>query len=163
MFDMKPLRAAITAVFACASLASLACGQVSGLSDDYTFDLVEAGAASSDAGDSGAADAAAALDSGAPVDAGSAQCKAAASRDLANEGVGTVACRTCAADKCCGLIEACLASSGGPGCRNTLKCALACSSENARTACLAKCDGVQGAAFADVRACLQQGCSAACF
>lgn len=142
--------------FVLAAVTASGCGQVTGLSDDYTFDLADAAASSSvDAGDAGR-DASAASDAGAGVDAGA--CQSSAATTLNNQG-GTLQCRTCLANGCCNQVEACWSDST---CRNTLRCVLACSAENARAQCIAKCDGVNAQTFSAMSRCEQQACNGIC-
>ena len=132
------------------------CGQVTGLSDDYTFDLVDAATTSStDAGDAGR-DASTTVDAGGGVDAGA--CQATAGTTLNNQG-GTLQCRTCLANGCCSQVTACWNDST---CRNTLRCVLACSAENQRAQCIAKCDGVNAPTFSAMNRCTQQTCNGPC-
>ena len=133
------------------ALLAAGCGQITGLSDDYTFDLEDAAA---DGGRDGGGDAATSQDAG-PA------CKSTATNYLNGEGTGSAACRTCVGTSCCVTVNACSQSSE---CRNDLKCVIACSSsDGARQSCVAKCEGNTHNAFAPLLQCMQQNCTAQCF
>lgn len=145
----------------CIAFVGVGCGQVTGLSDDYTFDLADAAgssdAAAGDAKADGAATGDGATGSG---DSGSATCKAQATAYLTTENAGSAVCRTCVANNCCTGVNACSPSSA---CRNDLKCVLDCStSDVGRQACVSKCQANQGNGFGAVLQCMQQSCASPC-
>lgn len=144
-----------------AALGIVGCGQITGLSDDYTYDLAD-GATSSDgaAGDAktdGGTSTDGAVGTG---DAGSPTCKTQATAYLTTENAGSVACRTCVANNCCTGVNACSQLSA---CRNDLKCVLDCStSDTGRQSCVSKCQANQGNGFGVLYQCMQQNCASPC-
>lgn len=121
-----------------------ACGQVTGLSDDYTYDL-EGGAT----GD-GASDGATTADGAATGDGASDAARDAANRcttvqtlkatqTLANYN-GTMTCNTCLARSCCTDVDTC---SVNQECDKALGCKLDCTQGPAsdRTQCFKSCPG----------------------
>ena len=107
-----------------------ACGQVTGLSNDYLFDLQEDGAAGDASGDSTAADGA---KSDAPIDARADAAMADAAKcSVAQAGNtelrltqlnGLMACKDCLANDCCTEVDSCLNVND---CKRALTCRLDC-------------------------------------
>jgi hypothetical protein len=125
-----------------AALVASGCGQLTGLSNDYTYDLAEAGDASGDGAVDGAADAADASDAG--------KCSAAAAATSAGklaQAKGSALCEACLANNCCTTVDSCIASS----CKQHLFCVVGCTSiqaANDRTSCLNNCTNGGSAATA---------------
>jgi hypothetical protein len=125
-------------------LAMAACGQVTGLSNDYQFDLVDDGGSSATgdaSGDATASDASSSTD--ARVDAADAAPKCStAQTTLANTRLsqfsGTPACKSCLATSCCTDIEPCTSASE---CKRVLSCRLDCTTKAAdqRPDCYSNC------------------------
>jgi hypothetical protein len=123
-------------------LAIAACGQVTGLSDDYTYDL-EGGAATADGGgDSAKTDGPTgdgATDAG--FDATNKCTTAqtlATSKKLNNNFNGTQLCKTCLATSCCNDVDTCTATQE---CNRVLACKLDCTEKQPgeRPACFKAC------------------------
>lgn len=140
-------------------VAVAACGQITGLSNDYAFDL---DAGKSDAADAHAADALDAADGG--PETGS-KCSAAqttlASTRLSQLG-GTQACRSCLASACCTDVEPCTSASD---CRRHLSCYLDCTPKVAdqRPDCFSNCSGNTPALYTNgIGACSVASCEAQC-
>lgn len=126
-----------------------ACGQITGLSDDYQFDLVESGTAADGAldGSTEAApgDAGPDVRDGASPDATNsctAVETAAATQRLGAYG-GTPACKACLAPACCDDVAAC-ADDGE--CSRVLGCKLDCTARPSpdRQQCFERCNNVGG-------------------
>ena len=146
-----PLASALPLV-ALAALATLgACGQITRLSDDYTFtDDAGAGATPSDA----AADRVTATDSaveGGGGDGGpkcSAQQQSDTAKVLENAGATTsfppTVCQTCLQAQCCTEIVDCSKASGGSNCKDQLSCVIKCQEKGVgeRAACVNACNAV---------------------
>jgi hypothetical protein len=121
------------------------CGQVTGLTDDYVYDLDEPDAASEGGGD-GAGD-------------GGGQCssgdRARALSSIGSAGGQDVStqCKTCLSESCCSEISACAADDS---CDESMKCIFGCQRTGNRQQCLSSC----GPAFVNtVGACLQTACT----
>jgi hypothetical protein len=129
----------------------VACGQVTGLSDDYTYDLGEGGSQSS-GGSSG--------DAAADADAGA--CAASTTLSL-----GSSTCSQCAAAKCCDKILACEKVTA---CSTRFTCNLDCTksgssgSNGALKDCFGNCtDQHQNApGYQVVGTCINTSCSKEC-
>lgn len=135
-----------------------ACAQVTGLSDDYRYDLVEAGsdAAVTDGASRGEAGTDAGADTGSAADRCTAQERAQAQNAIvqANGDNLTATCRTCLATSCCDEIAAC---AGDPSCEQSMECVFGCMKSGNRSQCLGNCSNV----FAtQVGACVQRSCGA---
>lgn len=127
------------------TLAAMACGQVTGLSNDYQYDLEGGGGGGSTTdgpSDAPAADgpvADAALD---VLDA-TAACTAQAinsAQARMNGTNGTAACKTCLATACCGDVETCFKASE---CKSAFSCKLECTTQgDQRAQCLGRCTNV---------------------
>ena len=138
------------------------CAQITGLSDEYRYDL-EAGAGSSEDGSAVGLDAS-------PGDARSdadarAQCSAddrtRTGTQLASASGELLSpqCRTCLAASCCAPIDACAKSSD---CQASMKCVFQCQksgSAASKRQCLSDCNV---AAFQRVGSCAESGCAGAC-
>jgi hypothetical protein len=152
------------------ALAVAACGQVTGLSDDYTYDL-EAGAAAADGATTDAAKADGATGDGA-TDAGvdatnkctTAQTVATAKK-LNNGFNGTQLCKTCLATSCCSDVDTCTANGD---CNHVLGCKLDCTEKQAaeRNACFKMCTlagNTQSTVFqSTVAPCAAAACTSQC-
>jgi len=135
-------------------LSASACGIVSGLSDDYTFErdaeadaeLPSEAAAPSDAATQDGAtprDARPPVQDGATEDAGCAVTSAPPDVSLA--------CATCLTTKCCAQIRACSLPAVGQRCNDYLKCVDGCARSN--DACYTNCrNTIGGVADAPARA-----------
>ncbi len=130
-----------------------ACGQVTGLSNDYVFDLQEDGGGitgdATTASDTGAtadgAKADAATDAPInPVDAATCTSAQAGNTQLRlTQFSGSTACKTCLADDCCMDIDTCLNVSE---CRRAFQCRLDCTtlSGTDRHSCFNTCNSNTG-------------------
>jgi hypothetical protein len=127
--QLTPIRV-LVAVLVLATCAA-ACGQVTGLSNDYVYDLQEDGGAASaadaKADSTAAADGAmtdAAADSPVGVDAAVCSAAQAGNTELRlTQFNGSMGCKTCLADDCCTDVDSCLNVSE---CRKALSCRLNC-------------------------------------
>ena len=158
---MKPVMfRLLTLALPLAAVAAASCGQVTGLSDDYQFDLVDGGAADG-ARDSASADGP--LDSA--LDARDANACTPQATALAFAKLnGTPACKTCLAQACCTDIEVCTKVSE---CKNLLSCKLDCTTQgDQRAQCQNKCANNGGGAPASytsgVGACGGAACKQEC-
>jgi hypothetical protein len=125
--------------FICAGVIAIGCAQLTGLSDDYTFDAPE------DGGGGDAADGSSACNAD--------QRGAAPSTLAANGGDGiSSTCKTCMAQSCCVQLAAC---DRDVTCKASMGCVFACQRETNRRECARECrssfDTVLGP-------CLQQHC-----
>ena len=149
-----------------------ACGQVTGLSNDYLFDLQEDGAAGDASGDSTTADGA---KSDAPVDAAAdtadaAKCSVAQATStqvrLAQIN-GAMACKSCLASDCCTDVDSCL---NVQDCKRAVTCRLDCTTMTGvdRHDCFTTCNSNSGgnttpASYTSgVGACATSSCSTTC-
>ena len=145
-----------------------ACGQVTGLSDDYRFDQLEGGSITDGQSADGKTDGTVGADgsSGGPRDA-TADAKEScnttqtvtAQEDLTNANAEIVsACRNCLAGNCCLTVHHCATSND---CDNSMKCVFGCQGKqgNAKTVCLAQCGDVFQRT---IEACLDSACSTNC-
>jgi len=140
------------ALAASAFAFAFGCGQITGLSDDYTFDLDASGV---DAGNPGPNDAGRDVTDAGPPETCSAQERAAAQAVYAQNAGEAVpaACRSCLAQSCCEESAACGADEG---CAASMKCLFECQ----RRANPAQCSRECRAVFDDVMgACVQRSCS----
>jgi len=162
-----PIRLAALALPAV--LAVAACGQVTGLSDDYTYDL-EGGAAT---GDGGAADGATtdATTGDGATDAGadatnkcSTNQTVKAAQKLQNYN-GTQLCKTCLAGSCCNDVDTCSANSD---CNHVFSCKLDCTEKSLseRSQCFKSCTvsgGGTGPVYqSTIGACAPAACTKEC-
>jgi hypothetical protein len=114
-------------------LAVAACGQVTGLSNDYQFDLADgSSSATGDAsGDASASDGSSSTDARADAADAAPKCSTAQTTLAAtrlNQFAGTPACKSCLASSCCTDIEPCTSASE---CRRSLSCRLDCTDKPA--------------------------------
>ena len=135
-------RSDLAVVMGCAVVLVASCAQVTGLSDDYRFDLAPDGSAP--------ADGAPPPDGSTPGDAGRDasrdQCgiveRQRAETALVNAGGERVplTCRTCMTSSCCGRINQC---NGDPTCGDSMRCVLGCQrdsgSGSSKQQCLRNC------------------------
>lgn len=137
------MRRQLVLIFAVPFAAALvaACGTITGLSDDFTFDGGEGGASAGDAGGDGSADAGADTGGGrdgsadAKADAGKCNASQAGQALLAMQGTGTEPCRTCLAQSCCTDVTSC-----HNDCGSRLQCDLDCTTKGGgRTNCMDSC------------------------
>src|SRR5688572_9056272 len=139
------------------ALSIVACAQVTGLSDDYKFDL-DAAADGGEGGTSGG-------DGATPfVDGGkcSASDQSTASTDIRNANGDKVPllCRTCLVANCCTPIHLC---AGLNVCRDSMRCIFNCQDkvqQNEKATCLRQCDDT--AFNTAVGTCVTQDCQQAC-
>jgi hypothetical protein len=128
-----------------AALVAGGCGQLTGLSNDYTYDLAEGGDASKgDGAVDGAADAADAADAS---DAGKCSTSAANTTEAKlAQAVGSATCKSCLAYSCCTTVDTCVNTQS---CKQHLFCVLDCTSiqaANDRASCLSNnCNNGGGA------------------
>lgn len=154
---LTPIR--IIALALPAVLALAACGQVTGLSDDYQYDLVDGGTSPEGAADGAATDGPAAAD--AAKQCTPAQTLSAAKR--LNQDNGTQLCKTCLASSCCIDVDTCAANNE---CSRLLSCKVDCTEKTGadRTQCLKSCNSNSTSALfnAGVGACAAAACSKEC-
>jgi hypothetical protein len=133
---------AASAALVVSLLPAAGCGQMTGLSDDYLFDLA----------DGAAADAASDARADAPDAAGDARdaaprCSATeiSNAQQAMKSNGSAACKSCLATSCCTDVVTCAASNE---CGRVLACKLACSQSQGadRTSCSRDCTNSGGGA-----------------
>lgn len=140
------------------ALALAACAGITGLSDDYRFEVPDGGAAVDDGGSS---DAGPTEDGPASSDASGGQC----SKEARDEAQATLAdageplppsCRDCLADACCVELAACASS---PSCAASLRCVLDCQDwpGGGKRQCL---DGCGSELFTSLGPCLDERCPA---
>ena len=137
---------AFFAVFVAVAVAGSmsACGQVTGLSDDYLFDLTDGGATKDGAADTATADGSSSTDAAADVQVDAAnKCTVAQANNAAqklDKYNGSMACKTCLAGSCCTDVEAC--SVANTDCNHVLSCKLDCTDRTGteRTSCFASCN-----------------------
>jgi hypothetical protein len=144
----------VSLVFALATPA--ACAQVTGLSDDYTFDL---DGGKRDGGEGGA-DGSSSGDAITPGKCSVADTSQAA-EDISNangDKIASAACRTCLAANCCSSIHAC---AGDGTCKDAMSCIFGCQAkpQNEKRRCL---DGCNEGAFGAVGTCSRQDCQQDC-
>jgi hypothetical protein len=117
---------------------AVACGQVTGLSDDYVYDLAAEGGATADAGDASKADAG--TDATAVPDA-TTKCSPSqtlkAAQKLSGDN-GAQICKTCLATACCTEVDTC---TNNGDCNQVLTCKLDCTTKQAsqRSECFRGC------------------------
>lgn len=146
---MQNTRIRILAVSLGALAGLAACGQVTGLSDDYLFDLTEGGAATGGdaSGDASKSDAPGTGD--AAADARDATARACTVPETTNALQhlqafgGTALCKTCLAGKCCTDVVEC---AGKSECGRVLGCKLDCTERSGvdRTNCYKSCNNSNG-------------------
>jgi hypothetical protein len=150
-----------------------ACGQVTGLSNDYLFDLAEAGGGLDANGGDGASSADAPKGdavSDAAADSTSPKCSAtqvAGATARISQMNGLMACKQCLADSCCTDIEMCTNTNE---CKRALSCRLDCTTLTGtdRHDCFNTCNSNSGgnstpALFTSgVGACNKSSCDATC-
>ena len=146
-------RVSVLSLLPLAALAAAACGQITGLSDDYRFDLVDGGGATPSDGaifdaaaDAASVDAAVdARDGGASADAANI-CTPAETATAAQQLAtyrGTRVCKACLAPACCDDVVTCAQSNE---CSRVLGCKLDCTSRPVadRQQCFDRCSNVGG-------------------
>ncbi|WP_146654349.1 hypothetical protein [Labilithrix luteola] len=159
--------------FACTSLLGVgvvgtsACGQVTGLSDDYTFDLDggdgQGTTIGADGGDGGSD--ASSRDSGPLADA-SSKCQGPTGTNAYNAlSGGAPACQACLAAQCCSEVLSCYAG-GGSDCRSRFQCLLQCTDKptaSERTACFNGCNPLRNDSVSRaMSSCADQSCRQDC-
>jgi hypothetical protein len=157
-----PIRAAALALTACIPLA--ACGQVTGLSDDYTYDLEGGAAGATDGGaaEGAVTDAKSGDSSDAATKCSPSQTTAASSRLAPSK--GTAICKSCLASSCCTDVTTCAANGD---CEQVLTCKLECTEKTGqdRTQCFRSCTvsgGPNGMYTTTVGTCAQAACTMEC-
>lgn len=149
-----------------------ACGQVTGLSNDYLFDLQEDGGgidASSDATASADGPKADAISDATADTADAARCSAtqtASATVRMSQMNGLAACKQCLASDCCTDVETCTSTSD---CRRALSCRLDCTTRTGtdRHDCFNSCQNGGGNPTPDtftngIAACSKSSCDAIC-
>jgi hypothetical protein len=133
----------------------VACAQVTGLGDEYTFDL-DAGAGAD------AVDEAVATTDGAPAPVCSGQAGVSAHGIL--DGLkGASECMTCFADQCCVEVVDCWPQSGSSDCRNRFECILRCTEKtqrDERDKCFGDCSSKSDTASRAMDDCQRNACQA---
>jgi hypothetical protein len=132
------------ALFVCGGVIAIGCAQLTGLSDDYTFD----GAEDAGSGDSGDASARC-----------SAEQRTAAQSTLGANGGEAISstCKTCIAQSCCVEVAAC---DRDTTCTASMRCVFGCQQAANRVQCARDCRS----AFDTVLGpCLQQHCAGCTF
>lgn len=156
----RAIRSPFVALFVLATAGS-SCAQVSGLADDYRYDLVAAAPTLDATADAGEGDATVRADSSAS-DARStcgATERARAATQITSAGGDSLSgqCRQCLASNCCAQIGAC---ANNADCEASMKCVFGCQNQNgggnAKTQCLANC---RTGFFPTVGACIQATCA----
>lgn len=151
-------------------LTASACGQVTGLSNDYLFDLTEDGGGGLDANGDGAPSADAKGDAIA-ADAADAAPKCSTTQVAAatvrmSQMNGLMACKQCLANSCCTDVDTCANASD---CKRALSCRLDCTTRTGtdRHDCFNNCSSGGGnptpATFTSgVAACSKSSCDSVC-
>ncbi len=166
---LTPLRLAPSAPLALVTaLVVAACGQVTGLSDDYTYDL-EGGAQAADAASEGAATGDGATRDGASEATADAAHKCTATESLKTALTlknynGTTVCKTCLDTSCCTDVDTCALNAE---CSKVLGCKLDCTEQPTgdRSQCFKSCttSGNPNTLFATtVGTCSASGCKPEC-
>jgi hypothetical protein len=151
-------------------LAASACGQLTGLSDDYQYDL-EGGAASGDSG--GAGDGATKPDAPTTTEGGTDSGLDASNKCSPNQAFktgqklgtysGTTVCKSCLATSCCNDVDTCTASAD---CNHVFSCKLDCTLKSGdKTSCFKSCTlngGLSPEYQATVGSCAPAACSNPC-
>ncbi|MDB4935499.1 MAG: hypothetical protein JWP87_2471 [Labilithrix sp.] len=153
--------------------SAAACGQVTGLSNDYEFDLVEGGGADGGAGGDAKLD-------GPSSDASTTDAPGLDAADAANKCTtaetatalqrlntlgGTTSCKTCLAPACCKDIDVCFHN---PDCSSVLECKLDCTTRTSaeRQQCFKSCNsgggGVPDLYTSGMGACAASACKSEC-
>jgi hypothetical protein len=160
---MKPNRLHFLCVtFLSCAAGWVGCGQLTGLSDDYTFDLTPAVEGGSDARTDSPVDASPDGDgSDGAAACSTAQVTVAAGR--LSSFSGTPTCKACIAESCCNDVSACL---GASDCKRYFTCQLACTTQAAgeRAKCFNNCGGGAPPALytSGIGTCTTTGCPTAC-
>lgn len=143
-----------------------ACGQVTGLSDDYTYDLgapdgatSEGGAVDAPIGDGSSGDVMTTSDGG---DSGLRCTDAQRSAALSSMAqMKNDTCKACLATRCCTAVQACTTQSSG--CRMTLACHLDCGEKGNPQQCFnTQCMNGNEVTFQAVRSCATSFCNKEC-
>jgi hypothetical protein len=169
----RRLAFSIASVLAAAAVA--ACGTITGLSDDYKYDLADGASSGGDgstpdgAGDGASGDAGS--DALPSFDAGGTCNPSQANNfhDYVNGLPGNAECKACiAASQCCLTVAACQAAGGG-NCKNRFECDLECTAQQSapqRLTCLnTTCptqDPTTSTTWVNVARCVNQDCSTKC-
>ncbi|MDF2694214.1 MAG: hypothetical protein K0S65_2597 [Labilithrix sp.] len=144
--------ARLVSILACALPCLASCAQVTGLSDDYRYDLTDQpstdGGIGNDAGDGGGATAG----SCSPGD----RMQAAASINSANGSTLPARCASCLAGDCCGDINVCAADDT---CNRSMQCVFNCQRQGNKQECVARCDGTF---LRTAGSCVQTSCMTLC-
>jgi hypothetical protein len=160
-------------LFACAFALVVplgACGQVTGLSEDYRFDqladggtlLPDSGQGSAPGTDGGPGDA----NGGSKLDVApdaretcASAARATATTELTNAGAEPLsACTTCLATNCCASVGRCATSNV---CNDSMKCVYGCQNKqpNPKIQCLGGCSNT----FEEtLKACIESACASSC-
>jgi hypothetical protein len=153
-------REAVALVAVAASL--VACAQVTGLSDDYTFNLVTDAGGGTDGGDAGKDGAT----DGGGTEGGAGQCTSAqvgAANTILATLNGTADCKSCLATQCCTDVTTC---SSQQDCKSELSCDLDCTTKeaNSKQQCFRGCqeNGVPQSYTNGVGKCANQQCKQVC-
>ena len=144
-----------------------ACGQITGLSDDYTYDLGAPDGAISEGGavDATSGDGSSSGDVVTTNDGGDSGLRCTDAQRSAALGSMTQmkndTCKTCLATRCCTAVQACTAQTSG--CRVTLSCHLDCSEKGNPQQCFnAQCMNGNEVTFQAVRSCATSFCKNEC-
>lgn len=144
-----------------------ACGQITGLSDDYTYDLGAADSATKEGGtDASASDGSSsadvvttndgASDSGLRCTDTQRNAALASMTQMKND-----TCKACLATRCCTAVQACTAQTNG--CRVTLSCHLDCGEKGNPQQCFnTQCTNGTEVTFQAVRSCATSFCKNEC-
>lgn len=145
-----------------------ACGQITGLSDDYTYDLGAADGAASEGGADGPSDSSSdgvTSDVVTPGDGGDSGPRCTDSQKnvaLASmAGMKNDVCKACLAALCCTAVQPCTTQAAG--CRVTLSCHLDCSEKGNPQQCFnAQCTNATEPTFQSLRSCATAFCNKDC-
>ena len=138
------------ATFAGLAVATGACGQVTGLSNDYLFDVQEDGGTALDGGGDATTEGGSRTDAptDAPVDTGAdaATCSFAQAQSTQlrmTQLSGASGCKQCLANDCCTDVDSCLNTSE---CKRALSCRLDCTTMTGadRHSCFQACSSNSG-------------------
>jgi hypothetical protein len=143
-------------------ITSASCAQVTGLSDDYRYDLAGDGSTSTTNAEAGAGDAGDGSTSDARLQC-SASDRSRAGTEISNAGGDSLSgpCRQCLATTCCAPIDTCANNSE---CQAVMKCTFSCLKENGSATAKAQCiDNCRpGPLFQAVTTCAHASCASTC-
>lgn len=155
----EKMRPAAWLAFALVAAIPIACAQVTGLSNDYKYDLVSDGGGDGAGGEGGAGD-------GGGNDGGGGTCGVVevgnADADLATIN-GNENCKTCLATSCCSDVTDCFGPSV-QGCKDSLSCELDCTTKegSSRVSCFRGCQQNSAASFEPLKTCADRACRQQC-